>query len=701
MPNVKAYTATKNVLVAYLMAGMLLLACSSGPDLIPPNPPSPGPGPILELTDEQRIAVLNECGAFADALGDLKSDATQQTLVTYLKSRGEFEDAGATDGNVWAYFHDGRLAMFIPDWLDKDSDIGGRLPAPDVSGGRDNRETNMRAGVPEGKKVMLFDALGSAYQENSPYLTEIFSRSHTQYRVESKDATVENLKNADDVDIFHIDTHGGSAPIRSIDSRTTVFALWTSDSLTYEREVLHKPDLDATVLAYAFALDDRLTDNIYAHEWHYAFTGLFVAKYMSFTENSILYMDACGSSSEDASTFKQLTMGKAKNNTTTYIGWTGLSDQGTGFPTSRFIFDRLLGAPVYMLEAPPQRPFDLDPIFVALLKYNLGVSRYGGRLDYESIGNLDIILAPSIKYITMDDYNSVMTIEGLFGDNSRNDGKVTVGGITVPISTWTPNTITCELPVTGPGSSGDVLVIVNDHESNVVPLSEWTIPLHLVQDDFGVKVDAHVNLKIRADVHKYRSKPEETPKTDRPDMPMPLPGSLGFPCSVASSGTYTVGGQRTATCVKNGCTMRDTESAVARQGTLPFTVTMPGLGYGAYYKWSTDMKKIEVNVIVNIPDTGIETEAYTFCENGDPVTTSYSVATTLGIVTSGAPGLPTLEFHLDENYNIVSGDIHGMRNLPWGRCEAQGYFKHSATWPQVTPKSAPKPNTEARYAPGN
>jgi hypothetical protein len=75
----------KNALIASLIAGigMLLLACSDA-DIIPstPNPQPPqGGGPILSLTDEQRIAVLNEYGAAADALGDLKSDAAQQTLV--------------------------------------------------------------------------------------------------------------------------------------------------------------------------------------------------------------------------------------------------------------------------------------------------------------------------------------------------------------------------------------------------------------------------------------------------------------------------------------------------------------------------------------------------------------------------------------------------------------------------------------------
>lgn len=697
---------SQNALFVTLIAaiGMLMLACSGGPDLIPPNPPIPGPGPgtgpILNLTDEQRITVLDECGTFAEALGDLKSDAQQQALVTYLKSRGEFEDAGAMEGNVWAYFHDGRLALFIPDWLDKDSEIGGRLPAPDISGGRVDKEKTIRIGVPEGKKVMLFNGMGTAYQDNRPKLTEIFSRSHTQYQPVNLDATVELLKTAKNVDIFHIDTHGGFAPIRSINSGTTVFALWTSDSLTYEREVANKTDLETTVLAYAFALDDRLTHNIYANEWHYAFTGLFADKYMSFTENSILYIDACSSSGTGASNFKERMMGKAKNKTTTYIGWSALSDQGAGFPTSQFIFDRLLGAPVYMLEAPPQRPFDLDQIFGAVLKYNLGVSRYGGILKYESIGNFEIFLAPSIKYITMDDYSSVMTIEGLFGDNSRNDGKVTVGGITVPF-TWSPYKITCDLPVTGPGSSGDVIVTVNGHESNVVPLSEWTIPLHIIRDDFGVKVDAKLSLKIRADVHRYRSMIEETPKTERPDMLQPLPASLGFPFSVASSGTYSVSGLRTASCVKGDCTMRDTEATIAQEGTLPYSVSQPGLGYGAYYKWSIDMKSIEVNVIVNIPDVGMEMELYTHCDGEDEITSRHSVGSSLGIVTSKSPSLPVLQFQLDEQFNIKENEVNVMQTLPWGRCETQGYFKHFAKWPRVEPNVKPKPDTDARYATGD
>ena len=71
-------------------------------------------GPI---TDEQRLAVLQECADFVNALGDLKSDAAQQIVVAWLKTRPEFEEADTLDGNVWAYFRDGRVAMIVPNWI--------------------------------------------------------------------------------------------------------------------------------------------------------------------------------------------------------------------------------------------------------------------------------------------------------------------------------------------------------------------------------------------------------------------------------------------------------------------------------------------------------------------------------------------------------------------------------------------------------
>ena len=93
------------------------------------------------------------------------------------------------------------------------------------------------------------------------------------------------------------------------------------------------------------------------------------------------------------------------------------------------------------------------------------------------------MLAPSIEYITVDDYYGKMSIHGLFGDNSMADGKVTVGGQEVNVPIWGPYLLICDLPATGAGSSGNVIVNVNGHESNIVPLSEWTIPIHIEKDE--------------------------------------------------------------------------------------------------------------------------------------------------------------------------------------------------------------------------
>ncbi len=703
----------QNALFANLIVGMgiLLLACTGSSDIIAPNPPvsGPGTGPILNLTAEQRLQVLKEAATFVNTLGDLKSETAQQALVAWLQTRPEFEEAEILEGNVWTYFHDGRVAMFIPDWRGIEDNDGGRIGQPaEAPRKKKSPAAGRTSGHPGSNQVKMFFGLGRAFRDYRPFLKNIFSSSDTEYTVTLEEASIENLKNTNDLGVLYIDTHGGLGLKKPRSENQSLFGLWTTDTTSISNESLYEADLNSNYLVYMLgAQNDRNVD-----EWHYGITDQFVRNhdYMNLAENAVVYIDACNGMTSHASAFKESIMGKAKGGKATYIGWTNLSDGVAGEATAGFIFDRMLGTNIDLnassgtisAEDPKQRPFDFAKIFDDLGHftaggYPLGVSRYGGKLAYQSVNATEIILTPSIEYITMNDYESKMTLKGLFGD--KEGATVTVCGVAVPVS-WSPNKIVCELPVTGPGSSGDVIVTINGNKSNVVPLSEWTIPVHLIRDDFGVKIEAHLNLKIRADVHKFRSKPGEPPKTERPDAITLPPGSLGFPCSIGSSGTFTVGGQRLATCVKDKCTMRDTETAVNRQGVVPFSITQPGLGFAAYYKWSKDLKKIDVNVIVNIPDSGMEMELYTSCEGSAPVTSGHSTATTLGIFTSKAPGLPVLEFQLDENYDIKSGETHGMQNLPWGRCEAQGYFKHSATWPTVAPSVRPTNDTEARFATG-
>ena len=147
------------------------------------------------------------------------------------------------------------------------------------------------------------------------------------------------------------------------------------------------------------------------------------------------------------------------------------------------------------MEDPIQRPFDVAAIFQDLKSFKLGVSSHGGIITYHTTVPSKAILTPSIEYIDIWDYDSEMHIKGLFGEDPGKDGIVTVDGIAVPVE-WSHELLICHLPDTGPGSSGDVVVSVRGNKSNVVPLSEWTIPLNVSFDQLGMTTEAILNLRI-------------------------------------------------------------------------------------------------------------------------------------------------------------------------------------------------------------
>ena len=562
-----------------IVVAMLLLTCSGSPEVVSPNPtipnPNPGTGPILELTDEQRIVVLDECSAIARTLGDLKDEASQQILVAWLTARREFESAGISRGNVWANFHDGRPLMIVPDWKDKDS-YNGRKAAPDVKGGRAETENISRTGgMPAGKKVMLFHGLGTAFDDNRPELEKIFLKA-PQYKVESKLATIEELRKAKDVDIFFIDTHAGNAVIRPVAEGIEIFGLWTRDLVTQENERRYKLELDQAELGYMIALESRGPGNTDIDEKHYAITLRFVEEHMSFGENSLIYIDACNSLSDAGYSFWKTVMTKAKHKAT-YIGWDNLSNQGVGIPTSHFVFDRLLGAQAFMPETPVQRPFDLEPIFSDFSRYNLGITESGGRLVYEiEPKGSKVLLRPTIEYIIIDEHESKMHIYGLFGDPPYTDAdaSVTVDGFAAHTdpTKWAPTHIVCDLPTTGRGSIGSVVVTVRGNQSNAVPITEWIIPLSLTKVDMGLKLEVNLELRVRADVHPYRTKPGEQPRKERPDEMFPGPEGAGHhPFAIGSTGNFVFGGQRGGECKIAACDIMDIERAKGKSGVLPFS----------------------------------------------------------------------------------------------------------------------------------
>ena len=211
-----------------------------------------------KISDEDRLKVLEECATFVELLGDLTSDVAQQTLVQWLKTRPEFEEAGISDKNVWAYFHDGRIAMFVPNWEGAE----GRRRPPGNARKLRGRITLLRLPQDEHKAyhkpitVTLFYGLGKAFKDDRQSLKDLFAKSNTNYKVDLKDASIENLKAVKDLGVFYIQTHGGGG-LEKPKKIVSVHSDYGLQILSPRKmKKLYKVDLDAYRLVYMYAVQD-------------------------------------------------------------------------------------------------------------------------------------------------------------------------------------------------------------------------------------------------------------------------------------------------------------------------------------------------------------------------------------------------------------------------------------------------------------
>ena len=377
----------------------------------------------------------------------------------------------------------------------------------------------------------------------------------------------------------------------------------------------------------------------------------------------------------------------------------------TYIPTHRYIFDRMIASNDVSgtEQTPGQRPFDFVSVYKDMLTYpevyNLGVSRaHGGRLAYNSRSKSEVLLTPSISYIVMSDYENKMVIHGLFGDGPQQQGQVWINGKLVSIELWSKHLIICEIDQEGNFSSGDVIVGFNGHLSNTVPLTSWTIPLTVTRDVAGVKTKAKLTLRLRGDVHRYRTIPNATPILERPDS-LGLgdeQNMFGWAFSKASSGTYTVSGARVTGCALGGCQITETQASQAQGGDLPFDANPVELKYGAYYRWSRDLKKLRVGLVISVPNVEIDhSTKYRSCPGTNPKDQNHMAPEDV-VITVPSAEHEIIEFEFDENFNIVEGDKPKIQNFSWSLCNTPDSSTTRVEWPAVEAKGPPTAETSAR-----
>jgi hypothetical protein len=263
-----------------------------------------------------------------------------------------------------------------------------------------------------------------------------------------------------------------------------------------------------------FAVDDE-------NKPFYAITSEFVRKRMRFAPNSIVIVDACyGGGAELAAGFTAAGAGS-------YASWDWLSGPYSGTPCLQ-VFDRLLG----MNQEPPvstpkERPFSLMATrwWMSVYQFDYDPSpkypnqgRPNARLTwYDHPSKPGYILCPTIMRVLHEnkDINEPYTkflIEGDFGDDPGDSlREVLWGGQKMHVVRWEPfYGIIIRMPSSPP--VGNIEVIMRKGfttRSNLVPITEWTVPFtYEVTSKGSLKAKMVMNVKFRADIRGSRGNPE-------------------------------------------------------------------------------------------------------------------------------------------------------------------------------------------------
>jgi len=339
-------------------------------------------------------------------------------------------------------------------------------------------------------------------------------------------ASVERLRGVWGDGFFFFNTHGGWTNVANAANEPggKIYMLHVSTPRdpaleravappAHEPDDSYKTDLDLRRLVYSTVptgrtLLDRNNQWVPEVETHYGITHHFVTRYWSFARNAVVMIGACNSAS-DANFVAAI----VRKNVGAYVGWNGFLSAAGIDATLPYFVDRMIGANQTSPETPAQRPFRADLVMDDMAAKGIDTDAVtGAKLVALSYAPLPPALAPSIRSLVVDEFGGQLTLRGGFGTKA---GKVTIDGAERAIRAWAADQIVVDLPLTGPGSSGDVQVEVGGIKSNLRQLSEWPMRLHYgwtppLAAGYGVPgtmVQGTSVMRWRGDIAGYRTQP--------------------------------------------------------------------------------------------------------------------------------------------------------------------------------------------------
>ncbi|MBK8270907.1 MAG: hypothetical protein IPK83_22390 [Planctomycetes bacterium] len=408
---------------------------------------------------------------------------------------------------------------------------------------------------PESKKVLLVNAMGTYYTDDTPKLKEWFTAAG--YEPELSDGSVESFRNdVKGIGVLYVNSHGALIPWDYISTENQEilmsvaetpapnhlyledekgrnhFIIWTRTVVNNESVEKYRDEVKSGRLAYIYGQNNGVPGGSQTYGRHFGITELFVLENWKCEPNALMYMDCCWSAK---GAIRDVCL-SPEVNATTYIGWDSTSFDGTTSSSVLYFFDRVLGRNDYLPPAIKQRPFSvltveeamrgltrrqlgMDPILNGDVDLDLPLIKSGKSgqtaelVFYVRSPILDEFLLPGILNVKVG--NKVLTLDGSFGDTP---GTVTIDGTPLSVREWTTGRIECDVAEGGPGYSGKVMVETDGLKSNPRALSQWNLTLNRLFMDFPTQLstncpacfyEATIHYSFSADVGGTRQRPDE------------------------------------------------------------------------------------------------------------------------------------------------------------------------------------------------
>lgn len=505
-----------------LLFGSLILAgCGGGGGKRTDN--DPGGGGFLTVSEETVSQVLNDAHTNLLPLFQSDTQPSAEAIRNKMAAISNLNVKTVTDNGVVVAEiggSGGPLVIIAP------PTPAGSFNSASASLNQLNRPMIMAASshksLPKGSKVLLLNGFDGStlYKDITPKIKQIFTDCDSGYAVTTQLATIENLRNVKDIDVFFIKTHGermaATAPYPN--HRLDTYCLSTVSRVDLQAPFPsnYSTDILKHNIVFMWVPTDRtgILFKDFKYEWVFGITAGFVTDHWQLNKGGMAFIGACSSANPAAGPFQQSVFDSGAS---TYFGW----DQPieTDFADNRvqFLFDRLLGANVAVNQIPPQRPFPYQDVYREMVNKSMvtwpGDEKHVAStlkiLDNPADDNFGI-LEPNIKYVEVDEkYQdpsspSRLTLYGTFG---KEEGRVTVDGVELTRLSWSEDKIICEITdqPTAAGAAGDVVVEIRGHKSNSVPLTLWKVVLtYTMISDGSLQEYLTVTGYLRGDIHRYR-----------------------------------------------------------------------------------------------------------------------------------------------------------------------------------------------------